>query len=260
VNYQFIQVASRSRVTTITFSRPEVRNAINPSMHHELQSAFDEFASDPEQFICVLTGAGEKAFCAGSDLKAAAAGERQPFPLYGYGGIVQRFDLFKPVIAAVNGACLGGGFEIALACDIIIAAENASFGLTEPKVGAIALAGGIHRLVRQIGTKRAMGHLVTCTPMSARQGLEFGFVNEIVALQELQGTVDRWCDRILANAPIAVRATKEVAMRGLAEPSLAAAIQNQIDYPGFKAWMSAEDTIEGYNAFAEKRPPVWRGK
>lgn len=260
MDYKFIKVDYHSRITTITLDRPQVRNAINPSMHHELQAAFDAFAADPEQFICVLTGTGEHAFCAGSDLKAAAAGERQPFPINGYGGIAQRFDLFKPVIAAVNGDCLGGGFEIALACDLIIAVDDACFALTEPRVGAIALAGGIHRLVRQIGIKRALGHLVTCTPISAQQGLELGFVNEVVPRDQLQATVDRWCEQILANAPIAVRATKEVAMRGLAEPSLAAAIQNQIEYPGFKDWMSAADTVEGYTAFAQKRPPAWRGR
>jgi len=141
MDYQFIVVRRSSQVTTITLSRPEVMNAIHPPMHAELQQALDAFAADAEQRVCVLTGAGDRAFCAGSDLKFAATSEsgigagKRAYPRCGYGGIAERFDLTKPVIAAVNGVALGGGFEIVLACDLVIAADTALFGLPEPLVG-----------------------------------------------------------------------------------------------------------------------------
>jgi crotonobetainyl-CoA hydratase len=260
MKYEHIRVATSGAVTTITLDRPEVMNAIHSPMHHELEAAFDAFAADPSQFICILTGAGERAFCAGSDLKASARGELGDYPKHGYAGLAERFDLHKPVIAAVNGVCLGGGFEIALACDVIIAAGHASFGLPEPRVGAIAVAGGVHRLVRQIGLKRAMGHLLTCARISAQEGLELGFVNEVVPAADLPAAVARWCEQILLSAPLAIRATKEATLRGLDEPSLADAIRNQAGYPGFKTWLASDDTKEGARAFAEKRPPVWRGR
>jgi crotonobetainyl-CoA hydratase len=206
-----------------------------------------------------VTGAGDRAFCAGSDLKAISGGERGEYPANGYAGIVERFDLYKPIIAAVNGACLGGGFEIALACDIIIASDNAYFGLPEPRVGAIALGGGVHRLVRQIGMKRAMTYLLTCARIPAHEALALGLVSEVTAPAALTTAVERCCAQILAAAPPAIRATKETALRGLAEPSVQAAMQRQADYPGFKAWRAAEDTKEGPRAFAEKRTPHWRG-
>jgi crotonobetainyl-CoA hydratase len=259
--YQFICVETRDKITTITLSRPEVMNAINPEMHQELQEAFDAFAADDEQFVCVVTGAGDRAFCAGSDLKVGAKSDwRKPYSRNGYAGLIERFDLNKPIIAAVNGVCLGGGFEVALACDIIIASEKACFGLPEPRVGAVAFAGGAHRLVRQIGMKRAMGYLLTAQRMSAAEAEALGLVNELVPAPDLNAAVERWCREILACAPMSVRATKEAAMRGLGEPSLAEAIRAQASYPAFVAWLDAEDTREGPRAFAEKRPPVWRGR
>jgi crotonobetainyl-CoA hydratase len=261
VSYQHIRVDRSARVTTITLNRPEAMNAVNPLMHNELQAAFDEFAQDPEQFIGVITGMGERAFCAGSDLKAiAASGEHVGYPESGYAGLIERFDLNKPLIAAVNGVCLGGGFEIALACDIIIASESASFGLPEPLVGAVALGGGIHRLARQIGLKRAMGYVFTSARISPQEGLELGLVNEVVAPSALAAATERWCEAILQGAPMAIRASKEAIMRGLDEPSLAAAMRNQETYPAFAAWRRADDTREGPEAFAEKRPPVWKGR
>ena len=259
--YEYIDVRKADRVTTIRLNRPEVMNAINPAMHEELQAAFDDFAGDDEQFIGVVTGAGERAFCAGSDLKAIAAGGRHAgYPQDGYAGLIERFDLNKPQIAVVNGICLGGGFEVALACDIIIASDQASFGLPEPRVGAVALGGGVHRLARQIGLKRAMGYVFTCGRISAQEGLSLGLVNEVVPAEELTAATERWCAEILKGAPMAIRASKEAMMRGLDEPSLADAMRNQEDYPAFHAWRRAEDTKEGPKAFAEKRPPVWRGR
>jgi crotonobetainyl-CoA hydratase len=252
-----ILVERRARVTWITLNRPSAMNALTPEMHQELEAAFDDFAADPAQFICVITGAGERAFCAGSDLRAGFGGT---YPPHGYAGLIERFDLTKPVIAAVNGFALGGGFEIALAADLIIAADTASFGLPEPLVGAVALGGGIHRLVRQIGLKRAMGYLFTSRRMSASEAFTLGLVNEVVPPAELTAAVARWCAEILAGAPLSVRATKEAALRGLDEPSLEAAIKAQTDYPAWTAWRHAEDTSEGPRAFAEKRKPVWQGR
>lgn len=253
----FIEVSKSERITTITLNRPDKMNAITPEMHDDLQMAFDAFAGDPEQFICVITGAGEKAFCAGSDLKA---GIHRDYPKNGYAGLIERFDLAKPVIAAVNGLALGGGFEIALACDIIIASETASFGLPEPLVGAVALGAGIHRLPRQIGLKNAMGLLLTSRRVDVHEAYRLGLVNEIVPAQDLNAATQRWCDEILKGAPLSIRASKEAALRGLEERSLADAMKNQDDYPAYAQWRTSEDLQEGRAAFAEKRPPVWKGK
>ncbi len=253
----FIQVSKKERTTTITLNRAEKMNAITPEMHNDLQIAFDAFAADDTQFICVITGAGEKAFCAGSDLKA---GIHRDYPKNGYAGLIERFDLSKPVIAAVNGLALGGGFEIALACDIIIASENASFGLPEPLVGAVALGGGIHRLPRQIGLKNAMGLLLTSRRIDVQEAYRLGLVNEIVPAADLEAATDRWCEEILKGAPLSIRASKEAAMRGLEEESLADAMKNQNDYPAYAQWRTSEDLQEGRAAFSEKRTPVWKGK
>jgi crotonobetainyl-CoA hydratase len=257
----FIRIETADHVTSITLDRPAVMNAINPQMHDELQAAFDAFAADAGQFVCVVTGAGERAFCAGSDLKVAVPDDgARAYPKSGYAGLIERFDLDKPVIAAVNGLALGGGFEIALACDIIIASESASFGLPEPLVGAVALGGGVHRLTRQIGLKRAMGMILTSQRVSAAQGYDLGFVNEVVPADELTAAVARWTQAILKGSPMSIRASKQTAMRGLDEPSLADAMRGQGDYPAFAAWRTSEDSKEGRQAFAEKRPPVWKGR
>ncbi len=245
------------QVLTITLNRPEKRNALTPEMHFALQAAFDGFAADEALKVCLLTGAGDRAFCAGSDL--GGWNDARGYPKCGYGGIASRFDLDKPVIALVNGLALGGGFELALACDIIIAAETASFGLPEPRVGAIALGGGIHRLVSQIGVKRAMAPLLTGRAISAAEGRELGFVEEVVPIGSLEETGRRLCRDILANAPLAVRLTKELAYWGLDQPTLADALTGQSELAAYKRWLGAEDTHEGPRAFMERRAPNWRG-
>jgi len=262
MNYEFLEVESHEHILTITLNRPEVLNALHKPMHAELQRAFDAFAGDPGQRVCVLTGAGERAFCAGSDLKAAAREQNVlsgGYPSNGYAGLIERFDLDKPLIAAVNGVALGGGFELALACDLIIAADHARFGLPEPLVGAVALGGGLHRLARQIGLKQAMGMILTGEAVSAQEGLRLGFVNQVVPAAQLGAATRRWCEQILRCAPLAIRASKQTVMRGLDEPSLAESLRRQHTYPSYSAWRDAEDTREGPRAFAEKRPPRWRG-
>ena len=260
MEFAAIRVERRGRICHVTLSRPDKMNAITPDMHDELQVAFDAFAADPELFICVVTGAGGKAFCAGSDLSAKSLGEHRPYPRNGYAGLIERFDCHKPFIAAVNGFALGGGFELALACDLIIAAQTASFGLPEPLVGAMALGGGVHRLARQIGLKQAMGLILSSRRVSAQEGMALGFVNEVVPAADLDAAVDRWCQDILKGSPSSIRASKEAVMRGLDEPSLAAAIRAQAAYPAFVALRQSEDAAEGPRAFTEKRPPVWTGR
>jgi len=262
MKYEFLKVDARDHIYTITLNRPEVLNALHKPMHAELQAAFDTFAADPESRVCVVTGAGERAFCAGSDLKAAAQASDLAtggYPRSGYAGLIERFDLDKPVIAAVNGVALGGGFELALACDLIVASDNARFGLPEPLVGAVALGGGLHRLARQIGLKQAMGMILGAQPVSAAEGLRFGFVNEVVPQSELAASARRWCEQILKCAPLAVNASKQTVMRGLDEPSLQQALRAQHTYPAYTIWRHAEDTREGPRAIAEKRAPRWRG-
>ena len=253
----FIKVEKQDRVTWVTLNRPDKMNAITPEMHHDMQQAFDEFAADETQFICVVTGAGDKAFCAGSDLKA---GINRDYPKNGYAGLNERFDLAKPVIAAVNGLALGGGFEVALACDIIIASENASFGLPEPLVGAVALGAGIHRLPRQIGLKNAMGLLLTSRRIDVHEAYRLGLVNEVVPLADLRSATERWCAEILKGAPLSIQASKEAALLGLGEASLEDAMNNQSSYPAYAKWAKSEDLEEGRTAFAEKRAPNWKGR
>src|SRR3954454_11851959 len=178
--YEFVHVEREGPVTVVTLNRPEVMNALHSPAHFELGEAFDAFAADPEQWVGIVTGAGERAFSAGTALKHQAPGGKMASPPSGFAGLTSRFDLTKPLIAAVNGVAMGGGFEIALACDIIIASEAAVFALPEPRVGLAALAGGLHRLPRAIGTKRALGMILTARHVTAREGHELGFVNEVV--------------------------------------------------------------------------------
>jgi len=257
--YQFIIVERDGPITVITLNRPEVMNAVHSPMHFEMDQALAAFAADPEQWIGIITGAGERAFSAGNDLKYQASGGEMKSPPSGFAGLTSRFDLTKPLIAAVNGVAMGGGFEIALACDLIIAAETAVFALPEPRVGLAALAGGLHRLPRAIGVKRALGMILTGRRVSAREGYELGFVNEVVPAGELMAAARRWAGLIGELSPMSVRASKAAVMRGLDEPSLEAAIVGQRRYEAVAALFRSQDFVEGPRAFAEKRPPRWTG-
>src|SRR5690242_14239508 len=232
-------------------------NALHRPAHFELGRVFDDFAADPSLWVAIVTGAGDKAFSAGNDLKHQAAGGELGTPPSGFAGLTQRFDLAKPVIAAVNGIAMGGGFEIALACDVIIAAEVAVFALPEPRVGLAALAGGLHRLPREIGAKRALGMILTGRRVSAKEGKELGFVNEVVPAAELMATARKWAGTIMEASPMSVRASKQAVYQGLVEPSVEAALKNQNSYPAVAAMFRSDDLREGPRAFAEKRLPQW---
>ncbi len=255
---EFCKLEREGHILTVTLNRPEVRNSLHPPANQELAKVFDEFVADAELWVAIITGAGDKAFSAGNDLKYTAAGGKFELPASGFAGLTHRFDNTKPVIAAVNGVAMGGGFEIALACDLIVAAEEAVFALPEPRVGLAALAGGLHRLPRQIPLKQAMGIILTGRRVSAVEARELGIVNEVVPRAELMSAARRWADDILACAPLSVRGSKQAAMDGLGHASLEEAINARYDALG--AMIRSEDFREGPRAFVEKRPPRWQGK
>ena len=259
-DYEFCKVEREGPLTIVTLNRPEVMNALHPPAHFELDKVFNEFAGDPEQWVAIVTGAGERAFSAGNDLKYQAGGGKMSSPPSGFAGLTSRFDLDKPLIAAVNGLAMGGGFEIALACDIIIASEAAQFALPEPRVGLAALAGGLHRLPRTIGDKRALGMILTGRRVSAKEGKDLGFVNDVAAPADLMATAKKWAAQILELSPMSVRASKQAVYQGLAEPSVEAGLKAQNKYPAVAAMFRSEDFVEGPMAFAQKRVPQWKGK
>lgn len=256
--HRFCNVEDVGRVRIITMNRPEVMNALHGEAHDELDAIWDSFATDREAWVAIVTGAGDRAFSAGNDLKAQARGQGTGLARSGFGGITHRFDLDKPVIAAVNGIAMGGGFEIALACDIIIAAESAVFAFPEPRVGLIAAAGGIHRLPRMIPQKQALGILLTGRRVSAAEGKTLGFVNEIVPAASVMDAAMRWANQILECSPKAIRATKQSFLRGTEEATLEAAMRMM--YPAHAENRASLDYQEGPKAFAEKRKPVWQNK
>jgi crotonobetainyl-CoA hydratase len=257
--HEFCRIARDGAVLTITIERPDVLNALHPPAHRELAQAFDDFARDPALRVAILTGSGDRAFCVGSDLKARAALGRDDMPATGFAGITMRFDLLKPVIAAVNGLAIGGGFETALACDLVIAADHAAFAFPEPRVGLTATGGGgLQRLARQIPLKQAMALILTGRRISAVQALGLGLVNEVVPGAELMARARGWAAEILAGAPLAVEASKQVALSSLAHADLAQAVT--ADYPALRRALASADAIEGPRAFAAKRPPRWRGE
>ena len=258
--HEFVKVEREGPVTIVTLNRPEVMNALHAPAHFELGEVFDDFAADPDQWVAIVTGAGGRAFSAGNDLKHQAGGGKMGNPPSGFAGLTTRYDLTKPLIAAVNGVAMGGGFEIALACDVIVAAETAVFALPEPRVGLAALAGGLHRLPRAIGTKRAMGMILTGRRVTAAEGHLLGFVNEVVDPIELMSAARRWADQICELSPMSIRASKQAVYQGLDEPSLEAAIKGQNRYPAVAALYGSEDFVEGPLAFSQKRPPNWKGR
>jgi enoyl-CoA hydratase/carnithine racemase len=262
VSYRFATYVKRGRIAYVTINRPEVMNALHLEAHLELKDIWEDFRDDPEVWVAILTGAGERAFSAGNDLKATAertaagtdvqGSERPPF-----GRITRDFDCPKPLIAAVNGVAVGGGLEMALACDVIVAADHARLGLPEPRVGLFAGAGGIHRLARQVPFHLAMGLLLTGKLIQADEAYRIGLVNEVVPLPELMAAAERWALEILECSPSSVRLTKEAVFAGLNVP-VDEAIAG--DAGRVERLLASADFVEGPRAFAEKRKPQWTGR
>jgi len=253
--YEFITTEKRGNVLVVTMNRPEVYNAVHPPMHNEMAQAWDDFATDPDLWVAVLTGAGTKAFSAGNDLKHTAKGGGGTMPASGFAGLSQRFDLEKPIIAAVNGFAMGGGFETALACDIILGADTATFALPEVKVGFFPAASGVQRLTRYIGRLAAQDILFTGRHVTPNEALRLGIVNAIVPQADLMGAAMAKAQEIASVSPSAVKATKRV----LNAMARAEHLPESLDYSRevVADLAKTEDFREGVNAFVEKRKPNW---
>jgi len=247
-------------ILEITLNRPESMNTFDKDSHFALERIWSDFEEDPELRVAIITGAGERAFSAGSDLKYYASGAPIELPSSGYAGLSDR-RLRKPVIAAVNGLALGGGFEVALCCDIVIAAENAEFGLPEVRVGVAALGGGIPRLARKIPYNIAMGILLSARRLNAADAHRHGLVNEIAPQGKALEVARIWAEEIVLGAPLAIEVSKRVTENTLYQPEQYEAQLNTLKNNGEGAFiMKSEDFMEGMRAFAEKRRPVWRGR
>jgi enoyl-CoA hydratase/carnithine racemase len=257
VTYQYCEVKTEDRVLTVTINRPERRNALNRAASFELHGIFDEFEQDPAYRVAIITGAGDQAFCAGADLRAEERTSiEDAVPASGFGGLVARAGRAKPVIAAVNGFALGGGFEVALACDLIIAAEDASFGLPEPRVGLVAGSGGVQRILRELGPKRASSIILTGRRVPAAEALTLGFVNQVVPRSQLLDTARSYADEMLACSPTALRAVKAIA-ESFEGDTVGTSMAAMWELPEVKAVFASPDSKEGPRAFAERRPPRW---
>jgi len=252
-------------VARLSINRPHVLNAMDISAHEAFSAYLDHCETDNDVRVVVVTGVGDRAFSVGRDLKAMAAenemsaAEKMELShrWRNLRRLTDRHDFTKPVIARVNGLALGGGFEIALACDIIIATVAACFGLPEAKRGLIPFAGGVHRLPRQIPLKIAMGHLITGRTMTSERAYSLGLINAVVPSNRLDEEVNTWVADVLACAPLAVRAIKQCVAQGLGG-SLEAAMA--AEYPLEILRRDSSDSVEGPRAFAEKRTPVWTGQ
>ncbi len=250
----------REEVAWITIDRPDRMNAVDAATETRLEEIWREIEESPALRCAVLTGAGDRAFSAGADMKAADAvsgleywGAARPG---GFGGISLRDSLDIPVIARVNGLAMGGGFEMVLGCDIVIAAETAKFALPESRVGRLPLEGGMVLLPRLIPQKTAMGYLLTGRRMSASEAQSLGLVNEVVASEDLDAAVERWVTDIKACAPLSVRAIKHTVRK---TAQLDARSAQALRTPALVAALQSNDSEEGVRAFQEKRAPVWTG-
>ncbi|GAA3211138.1 enoyl-CoA-hydratase DpgD [Actinocorallia longicatena] len=259
-----VRYEKKEHVARITLDRPEVLNAMDLRTHEELAEIWDDVEADDDVRVAVLTGEGERAFSVGQDLKERDRLNRDGAPLTTFGSrgqpgwprLTDRFTLSKPVLARVDGYALGGGFELALACDLIIASDRAVFGLPEVRLGLVPGAGGAFRLPRQLPLKTAMGYLLTGRRMNAATALAHGLVNEVVPAERLDDCVREWTDDLVRSAPLSVRAIKEAALRSVDLP-LEEAFSAQ--YPWEERRRRSTDAVEGVAAFAERREPRWTG-
>lgn len=252
----------RGNVLVITINRPEARNCVNGAVSTGVGDALEQAQHDPEVRAVVITGAGDKSFCAGADLKAIARRENLYHPghgEWGFAGYVHHF-IDKPTIAAVNGTALGGGTELALASDLVVAEERAAFGLPEVKVGLIAGAGGVFRIVQQLPRKVGLEMLFTGEPISAADALKWGLINQVVPNGTVLEAALALAARVTVNAPLSIQASKRIAYGaddGVIpdeEPGWARTTRE------FATLLKSEDAKEGPLAFAEKRQPVWKAR
>ncbi|KKX32924.1 enoyl-CoA hydratase-related protein [Rhizobium sp. LC145] len=255
-----VEFAVADRVARVTLNRPERMNAVDATTERELDRIWREIEARDDVSCVVLTGAGPKAFCAGADLKGVGKSgvdywvESRPD---GFGGLAFRRSLDVPVIARVNGFALGGGFEMVLGCDIVIAADTARFGLPEARVGRMPLDGGMVLLQRKIPFNRAMAVLMTGKQFSAAEMFEFGIVNQVVPAEGLDEAVDLWVAEIVACAPLSLKAIKQTVNRtGHLSPAEAQSLRT----PALIKALQSDDAAEGVAAFQQKRAPVWRGR
>ena len=258
-----VEVTVENRIATVTLNRPEAMNSVDPNMRRLLHTTWDRIRSDDEIWVTIITGAGEKAFCTGSDLKKTMPLQEsfasQTFgpEISGAGRMIDGLDMDKPLIAAVNGYAMGGGLELALACDIRICSENAQFALSEVKVGSIPGSGGTQRLPRAVSLSNAMLMLLTGDRVDASEAHRIGLVSKVVPQTELMEAARDIAQRIAGNAPLSVRAVKRLVRQGMDLP-LAQAIDAERYV--FGLLYGSEDRIEGRKAFAEKRKPNYKGK
>ena len=256
-----VTIEKQASVWEITLDRPKA-NAIDMATSQALGNAFLAFRDDPSARVAILTGAGTRFFSAGWDLKeAAVAGKDEDYGLGGFAGLTELFSLEKPIIAAINGLAVGGGFEMALACDLIVVAEGAEFFLPEARIGVIPDAGGILRLPRRLPRAIAMEMMLTGKRLSAVDALRFGLINELVPYAELMPAARRLAAKVLAAAPLAAAAIKaSLAATEALTVEEGFALLRRGGVPAYDRLRRSDDYFEGARAFAEKRDPVWRGR
>lgn len=253
-----IEFTIRGHVAQVKLNRPKSLNAIDPGMDRDLRAAWDEINRNPEIWVAILYAEGERAFCVGADVsKGTERAGRMALGggLTGIGGPL--VTLTKPLIAAVQGYALGGGFELAMCADIIVAATSTQFGLPETKAGIMGECGVMHRAIRQLPHHVAMGLILTGDRMKAADAFAYGLVNEVVEPAELEAAALRWADKVAAASPLAVQAAKAAVLQRLDWP-LEVALATRFE--PIEAYAFTEDRHEGERAFAEKRKPEWRGR